>query len=207
MRNVLVLFDIDGTIIPLSKKTRIIHERFSYIVNKTFNINTNIDMIEDNGKTLRGIMIDLSGAGGVKKSKVLKNLPKLYRLEKEYVTKRSSLYHNKPAKGAKALLDALKRQKYPMGLVTGNSEFMSRFKLKRTKLTGYFDFGGFGAFSEHREKLVFFAIKQANKKFRTKFHPKNIFYFGDAPLDIYAGKKAGVTVIAVATGKCSVAED
>lgn len=201
MKNSLILFDIDGTLIKLKERSSTIHNRFSFIVNKAFDANTSIDMIDDNGKTFKRILIELSSAAGVRRGKALRHMPKFHKLEREYVAAHSSSYNNRTLQGAKRLLSTLKRNGYPMALLTGNSEFMSWFKLNKNGLAHFFSVGGFGHVSENRDDLVPIAIRAANKKFKTRFYPKNVFYFGDSPLDIKAGKAGGVTTIAVATGK------
>ncbi len=163
-------------------------------------------MIDINGKTMKRIFLELAQVGGVKSSVAQKNMKRMYALEKDYVKKHGKTYGSIILKGVVPLLKELKKKDYPIGLLTGNSEYTSFFKLKKVGLDGFFNFGGFGEVSENRDKLVDAAIKAANKKFRTRFNKKNVFYFGDAPLDIIAGKKAGVKVIAVATGWCSISE-
>lgn len=201
----LILFDIDGTLV-MPYANNILHNRFTFAFNKTFGTKAKIDMADYNGKTLKRIFLDIGKAEGVKRRSVLKNIKRLFSYEKDYIKHNSKTYHNIAIEGALPLLKELKKKGYRLGLVTGNSKYGSIFKLKKCGLDGFFKFGGFGDLSENRERLIADAIKKAERRFRTKLNKKNVFYFGDAPLDIEAGRIAGVRMIAVATGWCTVQE-
>lgn len=91
-----------------------------------------------------------------------------------------------------------------MGLVTGNIESIARAKLKKVGLNHYFEVGGFGSDDIERTNLVKIAIKRARVNFNFKQEKNNVFFVGDAPREIKAGKEAGVKTIGVATGKYSM---
>jgi len=107
--------------------------------------------------------------------------------------------------GINSLLDELvARDDTVVGLATGNIEMGGRVKLERGDLNRYFMFGGFGSDSEDRTELVRAAARKASNKSGTAFSPSNVFVIGDTPLDIDAGKRAGLRTVGVATGSYSL---
>lgn len=118
----------------------------------------------------------------------------------EFVEKNIDSSNISPNPGVFELLEELRSRGYILGLITGNVENIAKIKLKALNLLQYFQVGGFGDMSEIREKLLERAIGEAEGKFDLRFDKKDVFYFGDAPLDIECGKNVGVTTIAVSTG-------
>ena len=198
-KNKLILFDIDGTLLSFATNEKL-HNRLCTAVNKTFNVNVKNEMIDINGKPDKRIMIELAGVAGISRSEVLNHLKQIYKNEIEYSKKNIKYYDARPAKGVVKLLQTLRKEKYPLGLITGNIKYLSKLKLEKTGLWKFFKTGAYGELSENRTDLVNKVIADSKKKFRTNFSKNNIFYFGDAPLDIIAGNGAGIKVIAVATG-------
>lgn len=205
MEKILVLFDIDGTLV-MPYRDNITHNRFAAAFNRVFGTKVTSNAIDYNGKTLKRIFLDFAQAAGIKRSSVLSNMDRLFRYERDFMKQNGKYYRNNVIKGVFPLLKELRKSGYPLGLVTGNSSYSSGFKLRKSGLKGFFKVGGFGEMSDRREVLVLNAIKAANSKFGTRFSKKNVFYFGDAPLDIEAGRKAGINMIAVATGWCTMKE-
>ena len=101
--------------------------------------------------------------------------------------------------GVRELLNELSKSNVLLGLVTGNLEPVAISKLKKANLDHYFMVGGFGTDDINRVSLVKLAIKRSIKNFDFKFD-NNVFLFGDTPLDMQAGKKAGIKTIGIATG-------
>ncbi len=108
--------------------------------------------------------------------------------------------------GIPGLLNSLTQRRAVMGLGTGNIEKGARIKLLRGKLNEYLPFGGFGSDSEDRPTLLTHALAKAEKHTGQKFSRGHVFVVGDTERDIHAAKKAGLKVIAVATGRASVDE-
>jgi phosphoglycolate phosphatase-like HAD superfamily hydrolase len=87
-----------------------------------------------------------------------------------------------------------------VGLGTGNLEEGAKIKLERGGLNPYFSFGGFGSDSDKRHEVLGIAIQRAEKKFKVKFHPSQIYVIGDTPRDLDAARAIGAKVLCVATG-------
>jgi phosphoglycolate phosphatase-like HAD superfamily hydrolase len=204
-KGVLLLFDIDGTLIHQVGRSGITSNRFSYAVNKVFNAHTTADMISAYGQVDTETLLALAEKSGVRRSKARKHLPRLYQLTVKYFKMHLKDYNTHPQAGVKTLLSKLRKQKYTVALVTGNLGKIAELKLKKVGLWGFFDFGVYGDISNERSTLIRRAIKVANERTGAKFTRYTALYFGDAPLDIKAAKKAGVKIIAVATGHYSEA--
>jgi phosphoglycolate phosphatase-like HAD superfamily hydrolase len=113
--------------------------------------------------------------------------------------------------GVAALLEALQRRGATMGLCTGNVEEGARVKLARGGLDGYFGWGeeaicGFAADGEAREHIVEAALRRAARRLGRPVRPDEALVIGDTPRDVEAARRAGVPVLAVASGRFSVEE-
>lgn len=198
MNKKLILFDNDGTLI--TGKNKIHRQSFSVGIKKVFNVDVTVDEIKTSGMTDTRIAIELLSKRGFSKKEIKPKLKEVFEVMVEFVKeniKDSGIDINK---GVKELLQELKERGYILGLVTGNLEGIAKLKLKEVDLWEFFQVGAFGEVSEFREKLIEKAINQTERKFNVKINKRDVFYIGDAPLDIEAGKKSGVKTIAVATG-------
>lgn len=193
-----MLFDIDGILII--GKNEVHKQSFSVAIKKVFGIDTNINEIQTSGKTDTRIIFELLERKGIQAEHARPKLKEIFNLMIEFVERNINSSKIIANPGVVELLEELKSKGYILGLITGNVEDIAKIKLKKLNLLQYFQVGGFGNISEIREKLLERAIDQAEKKFNLKFDKKEVFYFGDAPLDIECGKNIGVTTIAVPTG-------
>ena len=78
-----------------------------------------------------------------------------------------------------------------MGLGTGNTEKGAYIKLEPSGLGKYFTVGGWGTDGYTREDMLQAAVKRAEKKFKTKFNPNQVYVIGDTHRDICAAKNCG----------------
>jgi phosphoglycolate phosphatase len=94
--------------------------------------------------------------------------------------------------------------RFVLGLATGNHERGARIKLERGRLNGYFGFGGFGSDAAERRELVAFAIERgqalAGRRYGRSFDREEIFVFGDTAADVSAAKHAGAVAVGVLHG-------
>ena len=197
--NKLVLFDVDRTLIKGLKAHK---EAFSEAVKKVYGIDTSIDILEYHGMTDKQLIVEVLKKVGVSERKIK---PKVEECAAEMVASFKKLIGNDNIAvlyGVRRLLALLEKNNVLMGLVTGNLEAIARGKMKKIGLNHYFKIGGFGSDDFVRFKLVKIAIKKAMKY--SNFKPDSIFVIGDTPRDIFAGKKAGVKTIGVATGPYSM---
>lgn len=78
-----------------------------------------------------------------------------------------------------------------LGLGTGNLEEGAKIKLEPGKLASYFTVGGYGEDGQTREEMLQAAVKRAEKKFKTKLEPDQVYVIGDTHRDICAAKNCG----------------
>lgn len=78
-----------------------------------------------------------------------------------------------------------------LGLGTGNLEEGTKIKLEPSKLASYFTVGGYGEDGQTREEMLQAAVKRAEKKFKTKLEPDQVYVIGDTHRDICAAKNCG----------------
>ncbi len=94
--------------------------------------------------------------------------------------------------GVKKFLDLLTKNKdIILGLGTGNLEKGAQIKLAPSKLGTYFSIGGYGEDGHTREDMLRSAVKRAEKKFKTKLSPDQVYIIGDTHRDICAAKNCG----------------
>ncbi|MBO4675096.1 MAG: HAD family hydrolase [Elusimicrobiaceae bacterium] len=94
--------------------------------------------------------------------------------------------------GVKKFLDFLSKNKdIILGLGTGNLEKGAQIKLAPSKLGAYFSIGGYGEDGHTREDMLRAAVKRAEKKFKTKLSPDQVYVIGDTHRDICAAKNCG----------------
>lgn len=78
-----------------------------------------------------------------------------------------------------------------LGLGTGNLKEGAKIKLEPSKLASYFTVGGYGEDGQTREEMLQAAVKRAEKKFKTKLEPDQVYVIGDTHRDICAAKNCG----------------
>ena len=95
-------------------------------------------------------------------------------------------------KGVEKFLDLLSKQKdVVLGLGTGNLEKGAFIKLAPSKLDKFFTLGGYGEDGHTREEMLRAAVKRAEKKYKTKITPDQVYVIGDTHRDICAAKNCG----------------
>ncbi|MBP5617309.1 MAG: HAD family hydrolase [Elusimicrobiaceae bacterium] len=100
----------------------------------------------------------------------------------------------------KFLKELAKEKDVVLGLGTGNVEKGAFIKLEPSGLGKYFTVGGYGTDGHTREEMLKAAVKRAEKKFRTKFSPDQVFVIGDTHRDICAAKNCGFHSAVITTG-------
>lgn len=103
-----------------------------------------------------------------------------------------------PVPGVAAVLDALRSRGAACGLLTGNARQVASVKLAACGLVDRFVVGGFGDEGMRRRDLFAGALTEAA---RLGLDRPRLCYVGDTPLDVAAAHQAGVAMVAVATGR------
>ena len=108
--------------------------------------------------------------------------------------------------GVMEALDACAAAGMIQGVLTGGARSIARHKLLVAGLADRLRFGAYGDEAELRHELVDHAIAEAAIVSGTSIHRSGVIVVGDTPADIEAARAAGVSVVAVATGRWSVAD-
>jgi phosphoglycolate phosphatase-like HAD superfamily hydrolase len=113
--------------------------------------------------------------------------------------------------GVTSLLGDLARGGATLGLCTGNVPEGARLKLARGGLDAFFEWGpraiaGFAGDGEARERVLEAALRRGAEWLGHPLDPGDALVIGDTPRDVEAARAHGVPVLAVATGRFTVAE-
>jgi len=201
MRDSLLLWDIDGTLVYMDRAgERALLVAIRELYQRDLGVHLPVDL---RGRTDTSICRDLLAYLGV---------PVTAEEEKRF--QRAYLSHmpaTMPAGKARVLagireaLDAVHAHpEIHQALLTGNLKEGARLKLSYLGLWKYFEFGAFADDSHVRDELGPFALARAEKSLGIKFPPERVYIIGDTPHDIACGKAIGAKTIAVATGAFSV---
>lgn len=197
--NKLILFDIDGTLTehPIGHI-----EAHAVAYQKVFGMYGSIYMIDYDGKPDRRITKEVLTKLGIEESEIERKMPEFLQVMGEYYDALKPYIKPKLLPGVLETLEKLKSDENVLiGIVTGNIERIAWDKLQAAGIDNYFKLGGFGNESDSRPELVRLAIERARTEYG--FDGDNIYLIGDTPVDIHAGKTAGVHTIGVATGAYS----
>ncbi len=192
----LVLFDVDNT---LSSGSKAHVEAFSHAVREVYRVEVSVNGVRYYGKTDWQIIMEVLEEKGIAEERIKSGLKECMRKMVGYYNKTADRHKIALMGGVKELLKELERHGILMGLVTGNLEEIAWAKMDRLGIRRYFKVGGFGSEDRNRTNLVKIAIRKAEKRFG-HIPRENIFVIGDTPLDVKAGREAGVKTISVATG-------
>ena len=193
----LILFDMDQTLVDvLPYHTRAYTEMFK----KTYGIEGSLTGIKFWGKTAPNIIMEICEMKGIPQ-KVAED-----RLS-EAIETIDSLFENlvrgvaiKPLRGAKALLESLRKTDNLLGVLTGSLERTTQAVLRASNLAEYFSIFVYGSEGRDRVELVGVAISRAERKYNIRFSGKDLVIIGDSIYDIECGKPYNAMTIAVATG-------
>ncbi len=201
----LALFDMDGTMLPLSslKSGNNGHARAIFgALDKVCGIkDASLDGINYHGFTDTQIVYALLEKYGIEKNVNQETLFAIFAEMARFHRAETANIDICPLPGVKELLSTLLRNGVVLGVVTGAIKEIARLKLRKAGLTGYFKIRVFGDQALLRSDLVRLALRQNEEN---NWAPENrVFLFGDTPKDIEAGKVCRVKTIGVATGLVS----
>jgi len=201
VQNILMLFDIDGTLVQGAKCH---YQAYMEGVKKFYGMEDYVNSINAAGKSDQLILHEILTLGGLNTEEIQKNFQNCLDFMTSYYLKNVQYENVRALDGTGELLEELQRENVLLGLVTGNLEPIAHAKLGRAGLDGYFSFGGFGSDNADRSLMVKKALSIA--KNQLGFSGDKIFVLGDTPRDVEAAQAYNLKTIAVATGMYSVKE-
>jgi len=203
--SLLVLFDVDGTLIDSAGAGR---EAIEGALHDVYGTAGPIDELPFDGLTDPSIARTLLRAGGIADARIEAGLDALWAT---YLARLADSLGARAGRvraldGVSALLDALAGAGAVVGLVTGNIEPGAARKLDACGLGGRFSFGAFGSDAEDRDALPAIALERATASTGCPFAPDRVWIVGDTPRDVRCARAGGVRALAVASGRYSVAQ-
>lgn len=97
------------------------------------------------------------------------------------------------------------REGFATGLGTGNIREGARLKLARVGIFDRFPFGGFGDDHEERDRLLAAGKRRGAERLGLAFEATHVVVIGDSPRDVSAAKAIGAACLGVGTGSSSAA--
>jgi len=195
LSGVLVLWDIDGTLVTHAPSPR---DRHAHAVSTVLGREVS-PIAAGVGKTDRQIMVELFADHLPSEAEIEQAFVAIDALTEEDMVEAPST----AVSGVDAALLALADAGAGNSVLTGNSPARAQLKLQAAELDHHFDFdsGFYGHLHSTRMELVADAAQRLS--LQQGVRPVII---GDTPLDILAAQASGIPVIAVATGVYSVDE-
>lgn len=195
MRQKVVLFDIDGTLVDTHGKGR---EAFIRGLAKVTGERDELAYLSFAGNTDRNVLDQVMAA-----RKLDFGEAEIRRVFAGIAGELRELLAEQPAReiaGAGQLLARLAEANVSLGLVTGNIRECAYLKLESAGFDQYFGFGGFGDEHPERDRIARSALAAAREA-GVEPDPEATCLVGDTPFDVAAGRALGIPVVGVATGK------
>jgi phosphoglycolate phosphatase len=202
---VLVLFDVDHTLIETRGVGREMYERvFPAVAGVPFRKlaavsgRTELDIIRET--------LDLHGVVPTTEAvrKLANALAEGYAAARDELAERGRALPGVP----RTLATLAAEPEIHLGVLTGNLRAVARIKLAVFELDRYLDLDSSAYGDDHavRSELVAVAQRRAAERTGVVFDSRSTVLIGDTPKDVDAGLAAGVRVIGVATGKSTAQE-
>jgi phosphoglycolate phosphatase-like HAD superfamily hydrolase len=198
---VVVLFDIDGTLISTGGAGR---RAWAHAFSDLYDVAADIEDVTEAGMPDQ-VVLTVTFRHVLDREPSPREIAALMAKYLEYLPRtveESTSYTVFP--GVHELLGALCAAGRLLGLTTGNVEAAAHIKLARAGLNRYFSFGGYGSDSAERGELTRIAIRRAAAILHEP--PAQAYVVGDTPRDIRAAHEAGALAVGVATGNYGVDE-
>jgi len=203
MARLLVLFDIDGTLVRRAGPAH--RNALVTAIHEVLGVETRNDNIPLHGMLDPDILMRMMANARVPGRHAQKALPAIYKAAERHYACTPSDLRRKTCPGVRSLLRRLQRQNVLLGLVTGNLTRIGWKKLERAGLDQFFLFGAFGEMAASRVELAGMALGHARQRSEWNGLSRAVL-IGDTPNDVEAGRANGLETIAVATGISSIEE-
>lgn len=199
MRERLILFDIDGTLILDDGAAR---EAFARALMEVYGFDRGLHDYDFSGKTDPEITHMILSDAGFDSDAIERGLPPLWEVYLQSLSRLATRERVRVLSGVHPLLERLSAgDHFTLGLLTGNIERGARIKLSSHDLNRFFPFGAFGSDSMHRPELPPIAIMRASDHHGRPFELRDAVIIGDSIYDIRCGVPHEVRTIAVASGR------
>jgi phosphoglycolate phosphatase len=196
---VVVLFDIDGTLIDGGGAGRRAFEKAAASVLGRPDAFSHLRFDGLTDRFIARAALELVRVSGQATEPEISGLIDAYLANLEAEVRGAERYRVLP--GVVELLDQLRKARCLVGLCTGNVRSGAQTKLARGRLNEHFSFGGFGDDGEARHEVVQAALRRASALAGHDVDPREAWVVGDTPKDLEGGRACGAKVLLVATGR------
>jgi phosphoglycolate phosphatase len=199
-RRVLLLFDIDGTLITSGGAGE---KALCQAMEDRFGVPEDLKGITLAGATdalIARLMLEKNGIEATPE-----NITGLLDAYLRRLSERMSLHQGRLLPGIVSLLDRLKQEpSCILALLTGNLVKGAEIKLSHYGVWDYFEFGAFADDHHDRNQLGHFARSRATEAHGIDLPARDVCVIGDTPRDIECGKAIGARTVAIGTGNYSL---
>ncbi len=202
---ILVLFDIDGTLVHAAGSGRAATER---AMREVFGTTGGLAEYRFSGKTDWHTLLMLLGPEGFTEAEIEAALPQYDTAIGRHLAEIIPDYHIQALPGTLELVQTLRaRSDVLLGIITGNMPRMAELKLRSAGFDpADFAIAVYGSEAPIRRKLVPLALERAERHCGRQFAPADTVLIGDTLDDIDCAHSIGARAIAVATGMVPRAE-
>lgn len=193
------LFDIDSTLLAGGN---VVHRRaFAHALRSVYGVPDPLAMDRStHGMIDTQIIAELVVLNGGTEEQARAGMDAALAAMSEYYAAHSDEAEYVVLDGVSHLLQRLRDEDRPLGLLTGNVESIGWTKMERAGLRDFFAFGAFGSMAFTRADLVPIARAKARETLGRDVALEQLFIVGDSPRDVACARAAGIPVVAVATG-------
>ncbi|HML22726.1 MAG TPA: HAD hydrolase-like protein [Aggregatilinea sp.] len=204
--SILVLFDIDGTLIKPWGRGLTALKRASLEIFGTFG---KMDGVTFSGMTDWQILIAALADAGITADDITPKIPAFNTCLARHIADMLAEGPLEPCPGAPDVVNALAANPdVVIGLVTGNMSEIVREKLVSAHYDpADFSVGAFGSEGWERSMLPPLALKRAEELTGAHFAPEGVIVVGDTPMDIACAGSIGARTLAVGTGPSYTTEE
>jgi len=197
----LVLFDIDGTLLTSNGRGRqSIIESLSDVCGKEISTSG----VTFSGRTDPAIVRDILINADFSTTEIERLMPACLENYADHLVDSLRPEDVTLLPGVEKLVGLFsQRSDLRLGLLTGNLEITAYAKLAAGGLDSFFTFGAFGSDHENRNDLPSLAIRRANTLSGCAFRPQTTVIIGDTEHDVVCSRVSGTHVVAVSTGVIS----
>ena len=206
MNRILILFDVDGTLIERGDPSHLDALDAGFRQHFPTADHISVRQIDFDGKVDHQILRELFRLASPEPvseqmlSQAVATVGDAYQLAWQGRTGTEDLLP-----GVRSLLERMDQdERFALGVMTGGLQRVVETKLRRLDLVDYFPIGAFGSEVDARVDLLPLAVKRAEQHFGQTFPAHQVVVIGDTPNDVACAHSGGAACIAVATGRFSV---
>ena len=199
----LVLFDVDGTLIRTGGAGV---KAFERALATEFGVPNGTELIKFGGRTDYSLVRELFSLAQIEPS--AGNFDRFFAAYLVWLENLIADCRGGACPGVPEFCRALEARAEPplFGLLTGNIRRGAQIKLQRFQMWDQFPFGAFADDHEDRNQIAAIALQRGSERLGRPLRGEEALVIGDTPLDIRCARAIGAKVLAVATGRFSVAQ-